>query len=221
MNYKNIYDSLISKAKNRNLNGYKERHHIIPKCMGGSNDKSNLVDLTPEEHYVAHQLLAKIYPDNHLLAKAAMVMICQRPSNKLYGWVRRRHAKAQSVCQSKSGNSQYGTKWIHNLDIRESRKIKNQDPVPEGWQIGRVIDFDMVIEKNNKKHNNKKLREEKRIAKIEQEREQYREYYKLYRQLGWQEFSEITKYPKSRPNFVMRCKYLLPEFVPQNGKKMR
>ncbi|XAO17074.1 homing endonuclease [Escherichia phage FL23] len=60
MNYEKIYNSLIDRARNRALTGYKERHHIIPKCLGGSNDASNLVDLTPEEHYVAHQLLVKI-----------------------------------------------------------------------------------------------------------------------------------------------------------------
>jgi hypothetical protein len=64
MNYKKIYDNLISKGRNRVLNCYVERHHIIPKCMGGTDDEENLVELTPEEHYVAHQLLVKIYPKN-------------------------------------------------------------------------------------------------------------------------------------------------------------
>lgn len=48
MNYKNIYDSLISKAKNRNLNGYKERHHIIVKKSESlkSNKKENNIENT-------------------------------------------------------------------------------------------------------------------------------------------------------------------------------
>lgn len=41
---------------------YKERHHIIPKCMGGSDDEENLVDLLLREHIIAHKLLADIYP---------------------------------------------------------------------------------------------------------------------------------------------------------------
>ena len=68
MNYKKIYDSLIERGKNRNLNEYGEKHHIVPKCLGGSNKKENLVKLTPEEHYVAHQLLVKIYPNNNWCA---------------------------------------------------------------------------------------------------------------------------------------------------------
>ena len=61
MNYLKHYNLLIDKAKNRNIATKKESHHIVPKCIGGTDDPSNLVDLTLREHYVAHILLAKIY----------------------------------------------------------------------------------------------------------------------------------------------------------------
>ena len=61
MNYKKIYDQLIERAKMRTLEGYSENHHIIPKCMGGSNELDNFVALTGREHFIAHLLLAKIY----------------------------------------------------------------------------------------------------------------------------------------------------------------
>ena len=38
---------------------YKERHHVIPKCMGGNDDELNLIDLYAREHYEAHRLLAQ------------------------------------------------------------------------------------------------------------------------------------------------------------------
>lgn len=38
-----------------------EKHHIIPKSLGGSNTKDNLVLLTPREHCLAHILLTKMY----------------------------------------------------------------------------------------------------------------------------------------------------------------
>lgn len=63
MNYQNIYDRLIEKRKQIILNKkdcYCERHHIIPKCLGGSNNKTNLINLTAREHYIAHCLLVKI-----------------------------------------------------------------------------------------------------------------------------------------------------------------
>lgn len=39
----------------------KHLHHIIPKHMGGTNDPSNLVELTIEEHAEAHRLLWEKY----------------------------------------------------------------------------------------------------------------------------------------------------------------
>lgn len=36
---------------------YKHKHHIIPRHMGGSDDPSNIVELTIEEHAEAHRLL--------------------------------------------------------------------------------------------------------------------------------------------------------------------
>ena len=55
--YKKWHDSIIDRAKNRVLSCYVERHHIIPKSCGGSNDKDNLVPLTAREHYIVHMLL--------------------------------------------------------------------------------------------------------------------------------------------------------------------
>lgn len=81
MNYKNIYDALIKKAKLSNRrktdNVYYEKHHIIPKCIGGLDTKDNLILLTAREHFLAHKLLCEIYPDNHKLKYALwMMLIC-------------------------------------------------------------------------------------------------------------------------------------------------
>ena len=40
-----------------------ERHHILPACMGGSDDENNLIWLKPEEHYIAHKMLAEEHMD--------------------------------------------------------------------------------------------------------------------------------------------------------------
>jgi len=91
MNYKRIYESIVARGKERVIEGYKERHHIIPRCMGGTDDPINLVDLTPEEHFVCHQLLVKIYPERPRLIHAVVMMAgLKHRRNKLYGWHRRR-----------------------------------------------------------------------------------------------------------------------------------
>lgn len=58
-NFKEEYDDLINKAKDREYFINSERHHIIPRSMGGNNNPDNLVYLTPSEHYKAHYLLWK------------------------------------------------------------------------------------------------------------------------------------------------------------------
>jgi hypothetical protein len=103
MNYQRIYDNLIDKAKYRVLeNGiYYETHHILPRCLKGTDDPENLVALLPEEHYVAHQLLVKLYPGHYGIAYAALLMTRnssgKRQNNKMYGWVRKAFALSQSL----------------------------------------------------------------------------------------------------------------------------
>lgn len=46
---------------------YKERHHIIPQCMAGTDDEDNLIDLYAKEHFIAHKLLVEENPDNYSL----------------------------------------------------------------------------------------------------------------------------------------------------------
>lgn len=74
MNYQKIYGDLIAKAQARDvLHEYKETHHIVPRCMGGTNLPSNLVDLTAKEHFIAHLLLAHIYNNSKLWVAVIMM----------------------------------------------------------------------------------------------------------------------------------------------------
>ena len=98
MDYAKHYRLLIEKARStlHSADTYLERHHIVPKCVDGSDDLDNLVDLLPEQHFVAHLLLVKMHPDNQKLLYAAHCMIrCapnQKRSNKNYAWLRKRYA---------------------------------------------------------------------------------------------------------------------------------
>lgn len=102
MNYTEHYERLIARAQARTQApvGYRERHHILPRCMGGTNAPENLVNLSGEEHYVAHQLLAKIHPGVAGLICAAIVMARKCTGNKAYGWLRRRAAEESRVRNS-------------------------------------------------------------------------------------------------------------------------
>jgi hypothetical protein len=56
--------------------GYAEKHHIIPRALGGSNHPSNLVYLTAREHFIAHLLLPKMVNDHKLVYKMYHALFC-------------------------------------------------------------------------------------------------------------------------------------------------
>ena len=155
MNYKKHYDLLINRAKNRLLEGYTERHHIIPRCIGGSDDPNNLVDLTPEEHYVAHQLLVKIYPEEKGLLYAAHIMTRKSyknnyRNNKLYGWLRKKFSETfsgENNNQAKLTKEQVLEIYYSTLPIKELKekyKCSEISPIKskEAWKsvVGHLKD---------------------------------------------------------------------------------
>jgi hypothetical protein len=79
------------------LTEYKESHHIVPRCMRGTDNPTNLVDLTPEEHYICHLLLVKINPGHIGLVRAAMFLTASnnnvKRNNKMYGWIKRQYSE--------------------------------------------------------------------------------------------------------------------------------
>jgi len=63
--YTHWYYSIINTALSRiTLTDYTEKHHIIPRSLGGINSTSNLVKLTAKEHFVCHRLLTKMVVDD-------------------------------------------------------------------------------------------------------------------------------------------------------------
>jgi len=72
-----------------------ERHHIIPKSLGGSNDKNNLVELTAREHCLVHLLLAKIHKGK--MWNAALIMTNRfKLNSRAYEIVRIEYSKEMS-----------------------------------------------------------------------------------------------------------------------------
>ena len=65
--YKEFIENILQTRGRFNCNGYKENHHIVPKCLGGKNSKDNLIHLYAREHFIAHRLLALENPDNYKL----------------------------------------------------------------------------------------------------------------------------------------------------------
>lgn len=186
MNYKRIHDSIIERAKTRVNSGYTETHHIIPKCLGGTNENHNLVELTPEEHFLIHILLVKIFPDNHNLIFAVKLM-CEhdstnRVNNKMYGWIKRLHSKETSVKFKKMwSNPQKRQQIIASMKVSFNTpecKSKKSELMKKDW-------------KENK---------QKRLPQIQQLQKDYKQYTAKINSDKWKlhEFREKMKSRKPR-----------------------
>jgi hypothetical protein len=137
MYYEKIYNQIIERARVRVLKEYKERHHIIPKCLGGSNDKENLVNLTAKEHFICHKLLCEMYPDNDKL-KFALWAMCnlkntahQRNyiiSASEYSYIR------EMISVSKTGKNSRSSRYIPSAETRKKLSDANKGQVP--WNKG-------------------------------------------------------------------------------------
>jgi hypothetical protein len=94
MNYNKHYTALMAKARARaKPSGYAERHHVVPRSMGGSDRPDNLVWLTAREHFVAHVLLAKTHGGPQWFAVMMFAAGEKRTVNsRLYEAAKKHHA---------------------------------------------------------------------------------------------------------------------------------
>jgi hypothetical protein len=85
MNYVRIYENLVERGRNVNkIHGIHETHHILPKSLGGTDDKANLTTLTFKEHIFAHKLLVLITKgDERIKMLYAINMILRRKGTRL------------------------------------------------------------------------------------------------------------------------------------------
>lgn len=232
MNYERIYKEIIENRKSKPLseNEYGERHHIIPKCLGGNDKKENLVKLTAREHFLCHYCLTKIYEgkqEYYKMLNAFMMMKPQSGSNKwkrylnsrLYESLKNEYSKLKSKEQTGKGNSQFGTCWIKNFELKQSIKIKKEELqkyISEGWQKGRCIDFDfekIKVIKQNLKKQKRNIEKEKRFIK---NKLYFENLYNLYLEYGYKYLITSGIYTKSYQHLFISFKIYVENYKPLN-----
>lgn len=83
MDYQKIYNNICLRGKQqRNLEGYCEKHHIIPRCMGGEDKEDNITILSFREHYIVHLLLTKIHKGHRGINYAFLCMLRKQPTGE-------------------------------------------------------------------------------------------------------------------------------------------
>ena len=115
MTYDKFIDNILNTRGRYGIpeNEYKERHHIIPKCMGGDNSESNMIDLYAKEHFIAHKLLAIENPDNY---------------GCVYAWGLMAH------CNSKGQERNYDITPEEYEELKKLMAINNSNFQKELWQ---------------------------------------------------------------------------------------
>lgn len=140
--YTRWYYNIVNAAKARTLQAdiYTEKHHIIPKSLGGDNFADNLVILTAREHFICHWLLTKMTSDTNRqkMAYALHAMCHLRPSERyinarIYELNKKECAALRSVARKGvlvgEKNYNYGKKWSESQRKRMSESRKG---VPNG-----------------------------------------------------------------------------------------
>lgn len=155
MNYQKVYNQIIEKAKSENRKKlkrdnpdyvYYERHHILPKSMGGNNKKENLVLLTGREHFICHKLLIRFTEgaNKRSMLFALHKMIFSKnikndvDSAKEYECIREEHSKAVSennkirVVSPETGRKISQSKIGLDIYTDELREIRSKQMSGEG-----------------------------------------------------------------------------------------
>ncbi|QQK88296.1 homing endonuclease [Providencia phage PSTRCR_127] len=184
MNYLKIHDKIILNAKTRGLdksilNFYTETHHIIPRCMGGTDSNENLVLLSAKEHIVIHHLLIKIYPNVPGLIFASNML--RRVGLDKSTWARERMGK---ILASRMVSKETRRKMSESAT---GRKLSQQakDKISK-FQAGRPKSKEMKLAINKycknrpKEHNENIAKANKDPAKIANHKEKIKNLKRIF-----------------------------------------
>jgi hypothetical protein len=132
LDYQKIYNQLIKRSilqdRIKSTDIYYEKHHIVPKCIGGLDTSENLVLLTAREHFIAHKLLCKIYPENLKIKYAlwAMINLQNSAQKRLY--------------KISSREFEYYRNEYVSL-MKQPKTIDHRKKLSKSWTLQRKLNF--------------------------------------------------------------------------------
>ena len=164
--YTKWYRNIVLISSKHNPEGYYERHHIIPKCLNGTDKKDNIIKFSARKHFLCHWLLTKMVKKDsneyYSLYKAFILMSGQTKNQEryiipsiLFEKLRKEVARINSIQQSGEKNSNYGKIWISNFQLKETKMIYSNEMEKynkTGWVKGYIVKW------QNYDENGKKLR---------------------------------------------------------------
>jgi hypothetical protein len=139
--YTKIYFSIVNRARHRNITEYVERHHIIPRSIGGDNSPDNLVKLTAREHFICHLLLPHMVSNTDYKSKLYHAVGLMRFGNThqnrtytstQYALARKYHAMGNTLSQTgKPMNLSPEERARRAEALKGNRKYRMYSPLSE------------------------------------------------------------------------------------------
>jgi len=195
--YLTRYKKLINHYKNTTVDGFYERHHIIPKCLNGTDEKNNLVMLPTRVHFIAHALLHKAYPKELKLAQAFGMMVA---SNK-YHKGRKYHSRLYEMSKLARSNAMKGVprpEWVKEK-LRVPKLNKENYKKPKSKEHSKNISKSLTGKKKTQEHINNLIQSQRAFQKSRTQEMLKKK--KLYRELfvksnmARKEFAESQNIP--------------------------
>lgn len=129
------YYKIIKHAQTTPYCGYTEAHHIIPKSLGGTDEKSNIVNLSARAHLICHRLLTKMVVGQAKYKMLEAVAVFSNNSNRNLNLTSRdiatiREANAIASSARNKGNEFWK---FRQSDSSELRELKSSNAKKSRW----------------------------------------------------------------------------------------
>jgi hypothetical protein len=157
--YTSLYYRIVNNRKHNKYNGYVENHHIIPKSLGGTNKKENLVKLSAREHFICHRLLVKMTTgqDKVKMSYAIRTMMLRenqyqeryKISSKIYESIIKETKSVIGNTLRGKNNPYYGK--THSAEVRDKMKLKRKNQLPPMLGKGHTDDTKQKLREANRR----------------------------------------------------------------------
>jgi hypothetical protein len=137
--YTKCYFNIIHRAQSRTLEQsiYVEKHHIIPRSLGGSNETANLVKLTGREHFICHLLLPKMtIGTNRKKMIYAIWMMCRASRDRRFAYkvTARAYTSIKEVMRTNRTADDFTPEWRKRISAAKKGK--------PAWNKGKLVPED-------------------------------------------------------------------------------
>lgn len=130
--YYNWYINITKSGKQFKFDG-SEKHHIIPKSLGGSDNTDNCVYLSYKQHFVCHLLLTKCCLSDKMII--AFHRMCNshksKVTSRIYSYSKRLFVESISGenhwAKTDSFKKQVSSDWTEDRKIGFSKKVSGEN----------------------------------------------------------------------------------------------